>query len=353
MCRRKAHHFPVLIVIALILSVNNSSLAKDNTEIYDLLKSAEQQLNSAIKEATDGEYELPYELISDNDFDQALSGFQNAIQNENLETMAKWLPDATLLLTYMDTVSGFKPYADWLRQRLDYSAVANEAVDTFVLTQPLRPSEKITKPSDPKVTILKTPSSKSTKQEDNEPEDQRATLDKTNTRIAFVRDIETWSKKLEGRQATATASELVPPLKKIFSDQGVPEELVWIAEVESTFNPAARSPAGAVGLFQLMPTTAEHLGLKLKPEDQRLDPTKNGRAAAKYLKDLHDRFDDWPLAIAAYNGGEGRVSKLLKNSNSHTLDAISDNLPNQTQMYVPKVLATIRLREGFDPTTRW
>ena len=126
-----------------------------------------------------------------------------------------------------------------------------------------------------------------------------------------------------------------------------------MAEVESSFNPAARSPAGAVGLFQLIPSTAQHLGLKLEPEDQRLDPSRNGRAAALYLSNLHARFDDWPLAIAAYNGGEGRVSKLLKAHGASNLEGIADHLPGETQMYVPKVLATIRHREGFDPLSRW
>lgn len=353
--QRRAHHLAVMIVTFSVLSFNKTAQAQDNTEIFDMLKSAEQVLDAAIKEVTNGEYELPYELTSQDDFDQTLMNFQNAFESGDLETIAKWLPDATQLMTYMDSTSGLESYADWFRQRLDYAAVANEAIDKFVLTQPLRPPGQITisEQTDPKITILEPQSPKPTQPGIDKPEAGGTTIAKLDSRRAFVRDVETWSKKLDGRQAVASASELVPPLKKIFSAQGVPPELVWIAEVESTFNPAARSPAGAVGLFQLMPKTAEHLGLKTQPQDQRLDPIKNGRAAAKYLKDLHNRFDDWPLAIAAYNGGEGRVSKLLKKSSSHNLDAISDNLPSQTQMYVPKVLATIRHREGYDPTTRW
>jgi membrane-bound lytic murein transglycosylase D len=126
----------------------------------------------------------------------------------------------------------------------------------------------------------------------------------------------------------------------------VPTELVWLAEVESSFDPSARSPAGAVGLFQLMPATAKSLDLSLWPWDERRNPEKSARAAAVYLRSLHKRFDDWPLALAAYNAGEGRVSDLLRKRKARSFDAISDALPAETQMYVPKVEATVLKREG-------
>jgi membrane-bound lytic murein transglycosylase D len=82
------------------------------------------------------------------------------------------------------------------------------------------------------------------------------------------------------------------------------------------------------------------------PRDERLQPEKNAHAAAKYLRHLHDRFRDWPLALAAYNVGETRVETLLKNSKTRSFDAISSRLPAETQMYVPKIEATLRKREG-------
>ncbi|MGI5868840.1 MAG: lytic transglycosylase domain-containing protein [Kiritimatiellia bacterium] len=160
-----------------------------------------------------------------------------------------------------------------------------------------------------------------------------------------------WSKKIARRTPPRRANELVPRLERIFEASGLPPQLVWVAEVESTLDPAARSPAGAVGLFQLMPRTAQSLGLELSPRDQRLDPEHNARAAATYLKTLHRRFGSWPLALAAYNAGEGRVAKLCRRRNTRNFDDIADALPTETQMYVPRVLETIRARTGADPDT--
>jgi len=135
-------------------------------------------------------------------------------------------------------------------------------------------------------------------------------------------------------------------LKQIFAAEGTPAELVWLAEVESGFDARARSPIGAVGLFQLMPETAKSLGLALAPWDQRLHPEKNAQAAARYLKHLYETFGDWRLAIAAYNGGEGLVGRLLVKRAAHSYDEIAAGLPSETQTYVPKVEAIILQREG-------
>ncbi|HYG34591.1 MAG TPA: lytic transglycosylase domain-containing protein, partial [Clostridia bacterium] len=140
----------------------------------------------------------------------------------------------------------------------------------------------------------------------------------------------------------------VHQLKPVFVAQRVPPELVWVAEVESSFNPQARSPVGAAGLFQLMPATAKRYGLKTTwPLDQRLKPEPSARAAAQYLQYLYGRFKDWRLALAAYNAGEGTVQKLLTRHKASSFDAIATRLPAETQMYVPKVEATLLRREGI------
>jgi membrane-bound lytic murein transglycosylase D len=155
-----------------------------------------------------------------------------------------------------------------------------------------------------------------------------------------------WVKVIEQRPAPATTNKQVARLKQIFTEERVPAELVWIAEVESSFNPRARSPAGATGMFQLMPATARSLDLSVGFfQDDRLQPEKSARAAARYLRRLHERFGEWRLALAAYNCGEGRVSALLKKHKGKTYDDINAYLPVETQMYVPKIEATLRKRE--------
>ena len=157
---------------------------------------------------------------------------------------------------------------------------------------------------------------------------------------------ELWIKKESVAPWPALAKEYVPELKPIFTAQNVPPQLVWMAEVESGFDPRALSPAGAAGLFQLMPDTARRFGLSLWPRDQRFQPEPSATASAEYLKYLHDRFKDWRLALAAYNAGEGTVQKLLDRDKAESYDAIAGQLPAETQMYVPRVEAILRQREG-------
>ena len=152
---------------------------------------------------------------------------------------------------------------------------------------------------------------------------------------------------MKDRSRPPLAADYLPRLKQVFAAEKLPPELVWVAEVESSFNPAARSPAGAAGLFQLMPATARALSLSLRPQDERLETEKSARAAARYLRQLHGRFGDWRLALAAYNAGESRVEALLKKTKTRSFDAIASRLPAETQMYVPKVEATLRKREGI------
>ena len=156
-----------------------------------------------------------------------------------------------------------------------------------------------------------------------------------------------WADRDRSRSWPSRAQALVPRLKPLFVAAGVPPELVWVAEVESRFNPQARSRAGAVGLFQLMPDTAEFLGLALTPADERLNPLKNGQASARYLRYLYEKFRDWPLTVAAYNGGEGRVRRLLDKRCAQRFHEIAADLPLETQVYVARVEAALLEREGL------
>jgi hypothetical protein len=131
-----------------------------------------------------------------------------------------------------------------------------------------------------------------------------------------------------------------------FRNAGVPEDLVWLALVESVWNPQAVSPAAAGGIWQFIPSTATDYGLTVQSgNDERADPLKQTRVAAAYLHDLHTIFGDWALAMAAYNSGEPRVmSAIVKNGGADFWDLYDKQLlPKETCNYVPKILAAIKI----------
>lgn len=136
-----------------------------------------------------------------------------------------------------------------------------------------------------------------------------------------------------------------------FRNAGVPEDLVWLAFVESVWNPRAVSPAAAGGLWQFIPSTATEYGLLVENgNDERADPFKQTRVAAAYLHDLFTIFGDWPLAFAAYNAGEPRVmGAIVRNGNANYWELSAKGLlPRETCDYVPKLLATIKLAHSAE-----
>lgn len=222
---------------------------------------------------------------------------------------------ARSLLPLLQQFEDTAPYAVWLQNRLEYLDAADQLRREVAPKPPTPP-----KPGQPPAAPPPAPTVKQ----------QRVVWEK---RVSIVRE-------------PAESHPIADKLKPIFAAQGVPTALVWIAEVESGFDARATSPAGAAGLFQLMPPTAKSLGLSTWLPDERRHPEKSARAAAHYLKQLHQRFGDWRLVLAAYNAGEGRVGGLLKKHNAKTFDAIASKLPAETQMYVPRCEAVIRKREG-------
>ncbi len=263
---------------------------------------------------------------------------ESALQSGDFEQLAWMRPEAERALDLLDSIPGGAPYADWLIQRLDYFEVAEWATKR-VPAEALPAGRPRRTPKPVRVSVVPPPAPKPV------PVPEAVNRERTEN----VTNLELWKERIRGRPAPSRAKKLVPNLKKVFSTEGVPPELVWLAEVESSFNPEARSPVGAVGLYQFMPATGRSLGLQEGPPDERTIPDRSGQAAARYLKALYRRFNSWPLALAAYNAGEGRVGGLLKGQQTKTFSAIAPHLPSETRMYVPKVLATIYHREGIAP----
>jgi membrane-bound lytic murein transglycosylase D len=236
-----------------------------------------------------------------------LADLQKSFQGTYVYDLTGLRESAVQLQPLLASFEETEPYALWLKTHLDY----------FDVSERMR---KEARPNSTNISRLPNPS----------PELQRRV----------------WLKVIEEKPATVTTNKHLARVKQIFAEERVPPELAWIAEVESSFDPRAKSPAGAAGMFQLMPTTARSLDLSVGLlRDERMNPEKSARAAARYLRRLHERFGDWRLALAAYNSGETRVANLLKKYKARTYDEISAYLPVETQMYVPKMEATLRKRE--------
>ena len=141
-----------------------------------------------------------------------------------------------------------------------------------------------------------------------------------------------------------------PMFESKLIQRSVPLELKYLAIVESALNPQAKSSAGAVGLWQFMYQTGKAYGLEVNSyRDERMQPEQATKAAAAYLEDLHQIFDDWNLAIAAYNSGPGNVSKAIRRSAGSTnFWNIRYFLPRETAGYVPSFQAIMYIFEYAD-----
>jgi len=145
-----------------------------------------------------------------------------------------------------------------------------------------------------------------------------------------------------------TVSQFYFPLfEQEFDNHNIPVEMKYLAIVESALNPKARSRVGATGLWQFMYGTGKEHGLDVNSYvDERSDPIKSTRAACEYLNRVYKIFNDWDLALAAYNSGPGNVNKAIRRSGGYkNYWNIRRNLPRETAGYVPAFLATMYLFE--------
>jgi membrane-bound lytic murein transglycosylase D len=151
-----------------------------------------------------------------------------------------------------------------------------------------------------------------------------------------------------------------PMIEKVFREESIPLDLMYLAQVESLFRPQALSKAKAKGIWQFGKGTAVRYGLKVSRDvDERSDPEKSTRAAARYLNDLYKMFKDWNLVLAAYNWGEGKVQRLINSTGMNDFWQLVDlrrRLPEETRNHVPLIQASVilgRNPEKYGFTTQW
>ncbi|MGA2016138.1 MAG: transglycosylase SLT domain-containing protein [Opitutaceae bacterium] len=273
----------------------------------DLYKLGQQLFDQYAPPEVKDQFEFP----TKERWDEFAARLQHALDNNSLEELARFEPEARAALVALRSLPGYEDYADWLELRIDDIEAARQAVAAPGAPAPTQPPAR------------------------------RA--------AAAIPLYGLWLGREQARPVPARAADLMPRLRGAFAAEGVPPELAWLAEAESSLNPSARSPAGAAGLFQLMPATARALGLGTFLPDERTDPEKSARATARYLRTLYERFGSWPLALAAYNAGEGRVGRELASRHASDFAGVASTLPAQTRMYVPKVCALVEVRTGVAP----
>lgn len=146
-------------------------------------------------------------------------------------------------------------------------------------------------------------------------------------------------------------------VRAVLASHRLPQDILALPYIESGYNVLAVSSSGAVGMWQFMPVTARRFGLTVDWWlDERRDPYLSTVAAARYLKILHEQFGDWQLALAAYNAGEGSVSRAMTKSGTQSFRALAKSsapIKDETRHYVPKFLAMLKIVQnskklGFD-----
>jgi len=139
-------------------------------------------------------------------------------------------------------------------------------------------------------------------------------------------------------------------IEDILRSEGMPEDLFYVALIESGLNPRARSGRSAVGLWQFIRATGRRYGLRVDWWiDERMDPEKSTLAASKYLKNLYERFGSWQLAMAGYNAGEGRVARAIKRYKTDDFWKLARHrrpLNRETRQYIPKYMAAVLIAKN-------
>ncbi len=164
----------------------------------------------------------------------------------------------------------------------------------------------------------------------------------------YIKQFQTTQKRYFSRSMERSGRYL-PMIRRELKAAGLPEELAYLAFVESGFMPTAYSRAGAMGLWQFMKPTGKKFGLRIdRWVDERRDPEKATRAAVRYLADLYERFGSWPLAVAGYNAGEGKIAAAIHKFRTRNFWKLANHryLKLETKRYVPKLIAAILIAKN-------
>ena len=267
----------IAVALAILISSGWLTSAQTNdVDVGDMLDAAQQFAQDNL----DPDVLQALQQVDRAKVEDFLNHFEDYLKGNSVLDAARLKDAANTILPLLDAHDETQPYAAWLRARLDYFDAADELKS---LTPAPKPEPGTNTPSS-----LPNP--------------------------PFKAEQEIWIKKISPRPWPKGAEQFVPKLKTIFAAEGVPSALVWLAEVESGFDARARSPAGAVGMFQLMPATAKENGLSLFPFDQRKQMEPAAHAAANNLRQLHDQLGDWRLAVSRLQFRRGHGAAVDENA---------------------------------------
>jgi len=179
---------------------------------------------------------------------------------------------------------------------------------------------------------------------------------KMNDQVEYYLDFFTNRHRKTFARWLARSSRYLPMIKEEFAKAGLPLDLAYLPMIESGFNTTVSSRASAVGTWQFMRATGQNYGLTVNNYvDERRDPVKSTKAAAAYLSKLYKQFDSWHLAVAAYNAGEGKITRAMKQSDTDDFWEIAQSqyIHSETKLYVPQLIAAIMIAKdpekyGFD-----
>jgi membrane-bound lytic murein transglycosylase D len=237
-------------------------------------------------------------------------------------------PNVPLSPSYIDWLAGLVAEADALEEDLDLLAAVGSDIE-YVDLPPLEipPDFEIAAEDQPDSLLP--------------PSDFPLELNSTVERF-----IEAMSREGEYRRriekGLSRAGRYLPMIREKLDQAGLPQDLAYLPLIESAFSTTAYSRARAHGMWQFIASTGRHYGLAVGSlVDERRDPELSTDAAAAYLTDLYAEFDDWNLALAAYNSGAGNVRRAIRRSGSTDFWTLKRYLPRETRNYVPAFIASV------------